>query len=805
MQIYYKFKLIGDNWFILFEKNGEKEFIHNDREALINYLAANKNCVYISGNNYYGDNMMIASIIKNGNPKDHIDYEEMLEILPVSLDVTQEIVRSTHVKLDTCLMNLNRKAFNYKINVNPSQEDIEKVYEELDYKLSFIKELFNYRSDYFKWRLDIIREFNLPIKYVTHSKGRLMEDIVSFTKAKKRGITIDANLFNIISSNEEMITILEILIRGNLEEKTLEFGDLPVKIGNQGLLGGKENYVDTTGENNYLYIDFNSFGPSIIVNNNLLDGISEYPERYPMIMNRRLDLKAKKESSQKYYKRLINSFIDCFNSKDSAGYNPDIYKSIVINGALVMYYLYKQIADLGVEVIEVNTDGMIIKCPEKVNEQIRTIANELCQKLNMSCDVDKIRKIAHRNVQNYCVEFEDGSIKKIGFFGKMEDEMLQTNSKKYLSICLLDYYLNNDHNIMNKLRELLAQNDPTLFQEIIQRTATSNPLYILRDGEWVELQGEANKFIVVKDKPKTPVYKMNAKGELTPYNSKFNFEVIEDDLSNFDISRIDLDYYFGQVLSKTESTTGKKFAIFDIDGTLTADQDDRIVVEEVLKKMKIKTTEIDFERFVDKVHFNYLKFMSKCKSEKGYGSEEHFAEIFKEDSRALLGEDFDYKTFSKLYFSTAEKMAKKEIHVFDGVEDGIYELRCQGYRIVIYTNGLLKVQKAKLQHVNTHGKIAYIGALDNSYAKASVKGVTDYIESIKADLTQDEIIMIGNGSSDVFPKKFNIPSYILLNGREETKLSKTIRNKAEKSDGVIIAETVEEVAKQLRKQPIIRR
>jgi hypothetical protein len=35
--------------------------------------------------------------------------------------------------------------------------------------------------------------------------------------------------------------------------------------------------------------------------------------------------------------------------------------------------------------------------------------------------------------------------------------------------------------------------------------------------------------------------------------------------------------------------------------------------------------------------------------------------------------------------------------------------------------------------------------------------------------------------------------------------NKTIGNKAEKSDGVIIAESVEEVAKQLRKQPIIRR
>ena len=805
MNIYYKFKLIGDNWFILFENNGKKEFIYNDREALIKYFDSNKDCFFVSGDNYFGDNFMLASVLKNGNTNGNIDYDEMLDLLPVSLDVTQEIIRSNPVKLDTCLLNLNKKVFNYKISGSLNSEDLKKVYEELDYKVNFIKELYAYREDYFKWRLDLIKEFNLPPKFVTHSKGRLMEDIVSFNGIKKKGIIIDKNLYGIISEDNEMITLLNRLVNGKLEDKVLEFGDLLVNIGNQGLLGGRDNYVDTSGKNNYLYIDFNSFGPSIIVNNKLLDGISQYPERYSMLMDRRIELKAKKESSQKYYKRLINSFIDGFNIEESLVYNPDIYKSVVINGALVMFYLYKQIENLGIEVVEVNTDGMIIKCSCNVNDKIINIVNNLCHKLNMSCDVDKITKIAHRNVQNYCVEFEDGSIKKIGYFGKMENETLQTNSKRYLNFCLLNYYLNNDHNIMAKLKEILSLNDPTCFQEVVQRASNASPLYIFRDGEWLELKGSANKFVVVKDEAKIPVFKKNSKGEVVPYHAKFNFELIEDDFSNFDINRIDLVYYFKQVLSKVETTSGKKFAIFDIDGTLTQDQEDKIIIQEVLKKMNIKVEDIDFERFVLKVHFDYLKFMSKCKSKKGYGSVDNFAEVCKDDCLSIFGENFDYILFSKLYFSVAEKMAKKEVNVYDGVEDGIKELRCQGYKIAIYTNGLLKVQKAKLQHVPMYGKIVHVGALDNSYAKATVKGVSDFVDTIKANLEQDEIVMIGNGSSDIFPKSLNIPSYILLNGREMECLSKSIKNRAAKGDGVIIASDVKEVSKCLRKQPIIRK
>jgi len=803
VNIYYKFKLIGDNWFILFENNGKKDFIYNDREALIEYFNSNKDCIFVSGDNYFKDNYMLASIIKNGNPNDDIDYDEMQNLLPVSFDVTQEIVRSNPVKLDTCLMNLNRRAFNYKISDSLNLKELEKVYEELDYKVNFIKELYAYREDYFKWRLDLIKEFNLPIKFVTHSKGRLMEDIVSFNGAKKNGITIDTNLYSIISKDNEMINLLNRLVNVKTESKTLNFGDLSVNIGNQGLLGGRDNYVDTTGENNYLYIDFNSFGPSIIVNNKLLDGIAEYPERYAMLMDRRIELKSKKELSQKYYKRLINSFIDCFNIEESLGYNPDVYKSIVINGVLVMYYLYKQIENLGIEVVEVNTDGMIIKCPENVNDEIRNIVNNLCKKLNMSCDVDKITKIAHRNVQNYCIEYEDGSVKKIGYFGKMENETLQTNSKKYLGVCLLNYYLNNEHNIMDKLKEILSSNDLTNFQEIIQRSSNSSPLFIFRDNEWIELTGNANKFVVVKDESKTPVFKKNDKGELVPYNTKFNFELIEDNFSNFDINRIDLDYYFKQVLSKVEATSGKKFAIFDIDGTLVEDQDDKVIIKESLKKMKIKLDDNDLEKFADKVHFSYLKFMSKCKSRKGYGSVENFAEFCKDECLSVLGETFDYNLFSKVYFSVAEKMAKKEINVYDGIEEGIKELRCQGYRIAIYTNGILKVQKAKLQHVPMCGKIIYIGALDNSYAKSTIKGVSDFANTIKADLKQDEIVMIGNGSSDIFPKTLNIPSYILLNGKDAKWLPKTIKNRAEKDDGVIIASDVRDVSKKLRKKPIV--
>ncbi len=782
----------------MLETNGKREFIYDDLNALEDYIASNKSNLFIGGDNYYSDNFRIASLLKNGTLNGDISFDEVVDLLPLSLDVTQEIVRSNDVDLDTCLLNLNRKVFNYNVSDDLTDEELRKVTSELGYKLDFIKELYFQREDYFDWRLGLISEFNLPLKFVTHSKGRLMEDIVSFNGKRKDGIRIDKNLQKYIDEMPELQELTERLKVADVKDLAINFGSTPIRIGGQGLKDGLDKVVDTTGDNNYLYIDFNSFGPSIIINNGWLDDIATYPERYERLRDRRIKLKEEKVNSQKYYKRLINSFIDCFRIQESLGYNPDISKSIVINGVIIMYLLYKLIEKYDVQVIEVNTDGMIVKCPEISNDIIRSIVSSLCEKLHMSCDVDPIKRIAHRNTQSYCVEFSDGSVKKIGIFGKMEDDLLQTNSKRYLSECLLNYYLNNDFDIMEKLKKIASRGDATLFQEIIH---PSGPIYMVEGDELVELTSDAIRLIVVSDESRNPVFKRNAAGELVPYNSRVNYELVNDGLDDFDISRLDLNYYFNQVKKNIEATSGRKVLMLDVDGTLVEDQDRDKAVRETVTKMKLKLTEEEIEELYKQVHWAYLSFMSACKKEKGYGTVENFAIYLEERCRFILG-DIDYVKFATTYFRLEEKLAKEDTKVLPGVENGIMKLRCQGYDISIYTNGMPKIQKAKLAHVSLGGRIIHMGTLANSYAKSSKKGFIDQIEQLKLDPSIDTVIMVGDGTSDLPPKTLKIPTFILLNGRDESKLSKTIRTRAESEENIEIVEDMVKLSKVLAKKPI---
>ncbi len=801
--MFYKFKSIGNHWFIMFEKDDKRYFIYDDVESLRKFFNENKDSLFISGDNYHYDNKKIVSLLKCGTLDGDVSYTDTNSYLPISLDVTQEIVRSNDVRLDNCLLNLNRRVFNYNVSDEIQDSELKKVIEELKYKLDFIKEIYSLRKDYFDWRLGLIDEYFLPDEFVFHSKGRLMEDIVSFNGNKIHSIQIDKNLSKYMEEFPELRNLFDKIVASKQEKFVVNFGKTPVSISGQGLKDGLKNVVDNTGNNNYLYIDFNSFGPSMIINNEWLKDICDYPERYEMLRDRRIKLKSEKKIEQKYYKRLINSFIDCFNNKDSKGYNPNIGKSVVINGALIMYLVYLQIEKLGVDVIEVNTDGMIIKTDKGNNSKICEIVNNICNRLNMSCDVDEITKISHKNTQSYCVEFADGTVKKIGTFGKMEDDLLQTNSKKYLSECLLNYYLNNDNDIMNSLMNVFYRNDPTLFQEIINRNSNSSPLYIFEDGELVELTSSSNRIIAVKDEPKNKVYKLNSSGKLVPYNSKVNFELVNDGLDNFDMNRLDLDYYFKEIKRNIVATSGKKVAMIDIDGTLVEDQDRQEVLVSTLKKMKINLSDEETIKLGKEMDWAYLEFMSACKKEKGFGTVENFSVFIKNRCSSILGEKIDYNKFCKTYIKEEVDYAKKETRICPGVEEGIQKLKCQGYDIAIYTNGLSLVQKAKLNHLSFVGDIVHVGDLSNSYAKASKKGFVDQLGQLKINLELDDVIMIGNGTSDLVPKTLNIPTYILLNGRNEETLSKTIRNRRD-SGGTFIVDDMVEVAKSLRKKPIIK-
>ena len=807
--IFYKLKKVGNDWYVIFlDKDNNYKIIHNDRSSLVSYLNSNKNCIFIGANNFKLDDILLTSILKDGTLNAPVDENDKIKYLCRTLDITQGIVRNNLVDFNTILCsmwNKDKPMINfYALN----QNEIEK---ELIFDIEVIKALYNLeeRKNFINWKLELIEKYNLPKNAYWSSFGKLMEYIIGmdipteekFSKGKR--FTLDSKLFIELNNKNDnflnnTLNMLQAFYRNNDENKSLSkmIGDCLVKFNQQGILGSKqEDHIDVDGENTYLYIDFNSFGPNILINNNWLNDVAKYPERYNEIKKLRIDLKSKKDQQQMFYKYILNAGLDDLSKVyTKEGYNVGL--SLSVTGIMIMLLLYKNIEQYGVELIECNTDGLIVKCPKINIERIKGEVKKIEETLSLSCDVDVVKKIAHFDEKNYVMEFENGKVKNLGVFGLFQDNPLNSTGIQAVDEAIRNYYL-YDIPVGITLRKFRDEKNLKAFQIIKKQRSNEKEKYIKINNEYVLSTSLVNRlFAVKKDNLKNPFYVINGKGKYEVYKTKKGkkvkdgyayFEVADRDIPSID--DIDLTYYIDKCYKVIDNHPKKVnlgvnvnlnkpygYAFFDLDGTLIEDKSDEVakkIFEEAIGD-KSQNPEKDFYLFSQKPGSYLIQFLSLCKKYKGYGTIDNFAEFLKENNFLLNVKNIDeYKRFVERYLEL-DKEYSTYLKTFDNSKEVLEKLKNDGYRLYLYSNWFKNVQEAKLDANDLLYYFDELCTIDDYYAKSSVKGWQDVLESNDID-SKDLTIMVGNGSSDIVPKTIRIPS-IIINHKRTTPPQKVTKS-----------------------------
>ena len=104
------------------------------------------------------------------------------------------------------------------------------------------------------------------------------------------------------------------------------------------------------------------------------------------------------------------------NSEYSFMYDPQFMMSITINGQLLLIMLAEQIMKIDIEIIQVNTDGILVKCPKYKKEQLDAIVANWENITDLKLDYDLFDFIVQRDVNNYLGVFTNGKIKYKGVF-----------------------------------------------------------------------------------------------------------------------------------------------------------------------------------------------------------------------------------------------------------------------------------------------------------------------------------------------------------------------------------------------------
>lgn len=115
--------------------------------------------------------------------------------------------------------------------------------------------------------------------------------------------------------------------------------------------------------------------------------------------------------------------------------------AITINGQSLLSMLAEEIALTGIKIIQINTDGILVKCTKDQRSKLDEICDRWMKLTKLKLDYDFFRTVAQRDVNNYLAEFMNGEIKYKGTFEIVKD-WHKDHSMRVVSQAVSDFFIN---------------------------------------------------------------------------------------------------------------------------------------------------------------------------------------------------------------------------------------------------------------------------------------------------------------------------------------------------------------------------
>jgi DNA polymerase len=172
-----------------------------------------------------------------------------------------------------------------------------------------------------------------------------------------------------------------------------------------------------------LHIDVTSYYPSIMIQHDLLTRQSKEPELFTEIYNKRVELKkAGKKQEQAPYKIILNSTFGITNQEFSKAYDPQRNHDVCINGQLMLLMLLEMLEGT-CELIQSNTDGIIVDCTGRNQAKVEEICHQWEQITKMGLSFEQVDEIWQKDVNNYLIRFDNGKEEAKGAYVKFNSEL----------------------------------------------------------------------------------------------------------------------------------------------------------------------------------------------------------------------------------------------------------------------------------------------------------------------------------------------------------------------------------------------
>jgi len=266
-------------------------------------------------------------------------------------------------------------------------------------------------KDYFVMQLEkLVPGFNKKNRTLRENGIRVADIIFPY-------IRFEQSEFNRILQwfNQQTITDT----KGVFKDVSCNINGFDFVFGTGGIHGSVDPCI-IESDKDYMIIDIDvaSYYPNLAIVNRL------YPEHlgekfcdiYQDVYEQRKTFK-KGTVENAMLKLALNGVYGDSNSKYSPFYDPQYTMSITINGQLLLCMLAEMLIKApSVKLLQINTDGLTIKCPRNYEQWVKDACNWWEGFTRLQLEYAEYSSMFIRDVNNYIAQYTDGSIKRKGVY-----------------------------------------------------------------------------------------------------------------------------------------------------------------------------------------------------------------------------------------------------------------------------------------------------------------------------------------------------------------------------------------------------
>lgn len=567
---FYDFEVFKNDWLVVFVGQDDSEIVVWNDPAILRKALEKFDCLVGFNNHNYDDLILTGimagynnyevwklsnAIVNGGNIENKIKM--MATKLP-TLDTKQELDPRLSLKVIEANLGMNivETPISFNLDRALTDDEFDEVVKYCRHDVETTKKIFMLRKDYFESKFDICSEFKLDRLDVRQTRASLASKVLKCSKDRlPAGVLENKDRLNIKFADELRVENIpnEILnfyksIRQRFEDgenfEILEKEKLVYTLagvehtfGFGGLHSARKNYMY---EGKMLNVDVGSYYPTMIINFGFMSRASEHPDLYKNLYDTRMEYKAKKDNKQGIYKILLNATFGALKSEFNDLFDPVMSNNICVNGQLILTDLIMSLRPY-TELVQSNTDGILVKYKDKDLDTIKTICSEWELNYNLTLDYEYVEKIVQRDVNNYIWKTEDGKIKGKGLFEKYDGGDFAKNNLTVIPMALKEYYINGK-DVRDTITNFILNRNIMPFQQI----AKMGNSYDLMEHNGQEVQ-KVNRVFATWDNSYGAINKVKNNNGVKKYtkiaNSSDKCYVNNDVIENTDTKLIDIDYY----------------------------------------------------------------------------------------------------------------------------------------------------------------------------------------------------------------------------------------------------------------------